>query len=63
MRPLAQSYAPAPLVRLLGLDASRRYRAEETGECYGGDELMNHGLCVALPRGDAASVSLTLRAE
>ena len=52
-----------PVLRLRGLDAARTYRIAETGECYGGDELMNAGLCIAIPSGDAASVSLTLTAE
>lgn len=52
-----------PFVRLRGLDAALRYRIAETGESYGGDELMRLGLCCPLPQGDAASVSYTLRAE
>jgi len=52
-----------PLIRLRGLDAAKTYRVLETGEIYGGDELMNIGLCVPMPWGDAASVSYTLKAE
>jgi len=52
-----------PLVRLDGLDAARRYRVAETGETYGGDELMSVGLCCPLPQGDAASLVYTLTAE
>ena len=52
-----------PLIRLRGLDAAKTYRIAETGETYGGDELMNIGLCVSLPWGDASSVSYTLKAE
>ena len=52
-----------PLVQLRGLDAQKVYTVVETGEQYTGDELMNLGLCVRLPWGDAASVSLTLKAE
>ena len=33
-----------PLVRLRGLDEQLRYRVEETGEDYGGDELRQVGL-------------------
>lgn len=50
-----------PVVRLRGLDPAASYRVEETGECYGGDELMNVGLCCKLGWGDAASVSYVLR--
>ena len=32
------------LVRLCGLDAGADYRLTETGEVYGGDELMHIGL-------------------
>ena len=62
-RAQAQSFTYPPLVRLRGLDPAKRYRVEETGECYGGDELMVSGLSFSLPAGDASSVSLTLRAE
>ena len=50
-------------MRLRGLAADKTYTIVETGESYTGDELMNLGLCVRLPWGDAASVSLTLRAD
>ena len=49
------------LLRLRGLDPCRRYRVEETGECYEGDELMRAGLCCALDRGDAAAMVFTLQ--
>ncbi|MBR4457914.1 MAG: alpha-galactosidase [Clostridia bacterium] len=61
-RDLAQPDTDAPILRLRGLDPALIYTVEETGETCGGDELMRSGLCVALPGGDAASVSLTLRA-
>ena len=54
-----------PLVRLRGLDPKRRYRVNETGEIYGGDELMKAGLCCPTPflgSGDAWSVLYTLKA-
>ena len=51
-----------PLVRLQGLDAGTRYQIVETGECYGGDELMRAGLCCPLPQCDAASVLYHIKA-
>ena len=63
VRAMARPNAMPPLVRLAGLDAVRRYRVVETGEVFGGDELMRSGLCCALPYGDAASAVYTLRAE
>ncbi len=62
-RKLAKSGTYAPLLRLRGLDESKTYRIEETGEVYSGSELMHLGLCIRLQWGDASSVSLTLRAE
>lgn len=59
-RAQAVSATYPPLLRLRGLDPRRTYRVRETGECYGGDELMAIGLSLRLPGGDAASVSLTL---
>lgn len=52
-----------PLVKLRGLDAALRYRVDLTGETYGGDELMQVGLCCPLPQGDAAAVMVKLEAE
>ena len=60
-RAQAKSFAYPPLVRLRGLAPDRVYTVAETGEAYTGDELMNLGLSVRLPWGDAASVSLTLK--
>ena len=62
-RDLAQPNANAPMIRLRGLDAQKTYRVLETGEVYRGDELMYSGIATELPKGDAASVSLTLAAE
>ena len=62
-RAQALSYTFPPLVRLRGLDAGAVYEIAETGESYSGSELMNAGLSVRLPWGDAASVSLTLRVK
>ena len=62
-RALAKSFTYPPLVKLRGLAADKTYTGVETGESYTGDELMNLGLSVRLPWGDAASVSLTLKAK
>ena len=53
---------PPPLIRLEGLDPEAQYRVEETGEIFGGDELMQSGLCCPLEWGDAASLLYTLTA-
>ena len=53
------------LVKLRGLDAGRRYEIVETGEVYGGDELMNVGLSGPMPffgAGDGWSLLYTIRA-
>ena len=62
-RDLAQPDTDQPMLTLRGLDPALTYTVVETGEAYTGAELMASGLCVALPWGDAASVSLTLRAQ
>ena len=51
------------LLSLCGLDPEKRYTVAETGETYGGDELMYSGLLCPLPQGDAASLLYTLNAE
>ena len=61
-RALATSAELPPVVRLRGLNSSWRYRVEETGEVFGGDELMASGLCCLIPREDAASVGYVLTA-
>ena len=61
-RALAKAGTYPELVRLRGLDANKVYTIQETGESYTGSELMNLGLSVRLPWGDAASVSWTLKA-
>ena len=63
VRAMARPNTMPPLVRLAGLDAGRRYRVTETGEVFGGDELMQAGLCCPLSNGDAASLVYTLVAE
>ena len=62
-RAMALSGTYPPLVPLRGLDPRKTYLICETGETYGGDELMNIGLCFRLPGGDASSVSYTLKAQ
>ena len=62
-RALAKPYAFPVLVKLRGLDETKTYTICETGESYSGSELMNAGLSVRLPWGDAASVSWTLTAS
>lgn len=62
-RAQVQSNSLPPLVRLRGLDPAKTYAVVETGEVYTGSELMNLGLALPLPWGDASSVSWTLRAE
>ena len=41
---LCEANSPEPILRLAGLDPQLDYRMEETGEVYGGDELMHVGL-------------------
>ncbi len=62
-RALAKSGTAPLLVKLRGLDENKVYTVLETGESYSGSELMNLGVSVRLPWGDAASVSWTLKAE
>ena len=62
-RALAKSGTAPVLVKLRGLDENKVYTVLETGESYSGSELMNLGVSVRLPWGDAASVSWTLKAE
>ena len=60
-RALFLSATYPPVVRLAGLDPAARYRIEETGEEYGGDELMYSGLYIPVSNGDHASVGYILR--
>ena len=62
-RDLAQSGTYPVLVKLRGLAPEKNYIIRETGESYSGAELMQLGLSVRLPWGDAASVSWTLTAQ
>ncbi|RCW62406.1 alpha-galactosidase [Halanaerobium sp. ST460_2HS_T2] len=43
-------------LRLKGLDADQEYKELESGEIYGGDELMNYGIKVPHLKGDFSSV-------
>ena len=63
VRAQAQANVFPALIRLQGLNPRLRYRVRETGACYGGDELMQAGLCCSLPQGDAAALLYTLTAE
>ena len=60
-RALFLSATYPPVVRLAGLDPAARYHIEETGEEYGGDELMYSGLYIPVSNGDHASVGYILR--
>ncbi|MBE5815711.1 MAG: alpha-galactosidase [Clostridiales bacterium] len=60
-RALSVSFCNPPMVCLAGLDADARYRIEETGEVYGGDELMYSGISVPLGYGDHTSASFLLK--
>ncbi len=62
VRDLSHPNSMPPMVRLQGLDAAKRYRVRETGEVYGGDELMRIGLCCPLGNGIAASLVYRLAA-
>ena len=62
VRAMARPNEVPPLIRLRGLDPARRYRVEQTGEVFGGDELMRVGLCCPFERGDAASLLYHIKA-
>lgn len=61
LQPIALA-APIPYVRLQGLDPARQYEVIETGQIYGGDELMYAGVPVQIPAQDFASVMWRLKA-
>lgn len=63
VRPLALPNEQPPMVRLRGLGAEKTYTIVETGESYTGAELMNLGLSIRMPWGDAVSISWTLKAD
>ncbi len=62
VRDRARPNAMPPLIRLQGLDPNRRYRVAETGEVFGGDELMRIGLCCPFTQGDGAALLYRLKA-
>ncbi|QNK39081.1 alpha-galactosidase [Caproicibacter fermentans] len=54
-RTLAKPFAPITLLKLKGLNPGFRYKESETGEIFGGDELMNIGIAIAPESGDFTS--------
>ncbi|MFD0717355.1 GH36 C-terminal domain-containing protein [Paenibacillus sp. GCM10027626] len=44
-----------PRLKLKGLDPQRNYHHVDTGEVYGGDELMYAGIALPLQHGDFQS--------
>lgn len=59
---LGEPNEPFRSVRLHGLDAAASYELLETGEVYGGDELMHIGLNMPMLEGDFKSHMVRLRA-
>ncbi len=55
-RVLVQPQAPIRILRLKGLNPDSIYRDMESGNIYGGDELMNAGLSVPFENGDFRGV-------
>lgn len=53
---------PPSLVRLAGLNPEWKYTVQETGESFGGDEMMYSGVLCRVGQGDAASLRYTLKA-
>jgi alpha-galactosidase len=60
-RTLARANQPNPRLLLRGLDSLHRYRIDENGRIFGGDELMYVGLKVPELRGDFQSATWVLR--
>src|SRR5690625_1206549 len=58
---LAEANGPFHSVKLAGLDADKDYQIIETGEIYGGDELMHMGLNVPYPEEDFTSILWRLK--
>ena len=52
---LCRPNAPVRILKLIGLEEGARYRNAETGEIYGGDELMYSGLSILPEEGDFRS--------
>jgi alpha-galactosidase len=61
VRRLAEPNAPQTVLRLAGLDPSRRYTIDGLSGQWGGDELMGWGLRLPDLTGDSASLRLRLR--
>ena len=59
----AQPNAQPMLLRLAGLDPDKRYRDEESGAVYGGDELMFRGISLKPSWGDYMAQQFHLIAE
>ena len=60
---LAQPNPPLERLRLKGLDPQLDYKVVETGQVFGGDELMFMGLDVPELHGDFKSVVWRLKAR
>ena len=60
---LSVANAKPRLLRLRGLLSGARYRDEDTGIAYGGDELMARGLPLRAPAGDFTAQQFFLTAE
>lgn len=60
-RSLAESNPPFYKIKLKGLDPAKSYQDLNTGETYGGDELMFAGLTIPTLHGDFQSVVWRLR--
>jgi alpha-galactosidase len=60
-RALTRVARPDPPLRLGGLDATARYRNEETGDEHLGGVLTHHGLVPTMPPGDLSSTMIHLR--
>ncbi|UOF88684.1 alpha-galactosidase [Fodinisporobacter ferrooxydans] len=60
---LAEANAPVKTLRLKGLHSQTAYEIIETGEIYGGDELMYVGLTVPVLHGDFQSFVFRLQAR
>jgi alpha-galactosidase len=61
IRVLKETNGPSKKLKLKGLDSDKNYRLLETGEVYGGDELMHAG--INIPRMDGDFESMTWRLE
>lgn len=53
---LSQPGPPLTSLRLSGLKAGKRYKHLQTGNIFGGDELMNSGIAVPITKGDFISL-------